>query len=475
MSTNHAFDAKYPATPKELVFLLNKAASRINSRGEEKPMQPVMIWGAPGLGKTDIVGQIAKMRESRLVALHLPQYDPTDVKGIPIRQEDGTVRWVPSAYMSQQHRVKTLENTKVSVKFSYAVSLAVYLFDENGTEVFRFNDAVMPDTDDVGVGSCTITQSGDDWTVELENMPDTKCSMTVVDKTVIFLDELSGADPTTQKAALQLVLDRRVGDYEVPHSVPLLAAGNRESDGAYVQAFNHPLANRLIHMTLVPSVSDWIDWAWEKRKRPEVIGFVKWLGREALYGYEPSALNNGNYGFNTPRSIAMLADQYEELDYYKSAFKDTGMSDGDITASAKKLRTIDHVGTIGERAASAFSGYLEVMHDMPAPDDIADGKATQLGNVERSQSFGLLYALVYKLEERFVENYNADLPAKEQSSRWTNARDNILDFITNNFENEAGAWVNAIVFQKTDIKATAMRGEAFLRFAKKFVDTASRV
>ena len=66
------------------------------------------------------------------------------------------------------------------------------------------------------------------------NNPMPGYTLHVAEKAVIFLDELSAADPSTQNAALQLCLDRRVNEYDVPFGVPILAAGNREDDGAFV-------------------------------------------------------------------------------------------------------------------------------------------------------------------------------------------------------------------------------------------------
>jgi len=465
MMNDSAFDANFPVTPNTLKFLISKLSSRENSRGNIKPMQTAFIWGAPGVGKTDIVRQVADEYGCRLVALHLPQFDPTDVKGIPVRMDDGTVRWVPSSYMAQQYKVRGVSETTHEMSFHYAESVAVYLITKTGEEIFRWNDSTMPDIDKDNIGGVEVNRDGTDWTVTLGGLPAEPVDLVVVDKSLIFLDELSAADPTTQKAALQLVLDRRVGDYEVPHSVPLVAAGNRECDGAYVQAFNHPLANRLAHFTLIPSVSDWIDWAWEKRKPAEVIGFVKWMGRDALYSYEPSSLSNGNFGFSTPRSLAMLADQFEPLSVYEGAFP----QDDAASAMAKTLRMTEYVGMVGAKTASAFVAYLEVMHDMPHPDEVVSGKAKEIGNVERSQSFGLLYALVFRLESEFLEHYETGV------DKWEEARENILTFITNNFEAEAGAWVNAVIFGKTKIAAKAIRGDAFLAFAKKYVNTAAMV
>lgn len=45
--------------------------------------QPVMLHGSPGVGKSDIVRQIAKQRGIELIDLRLSQLDPVDLRGVP--------------------------------------------------------------------------------------------------------------------------------------------------------------------------------------------------------------------------------------------------------------------------------------------------------------------------------------------------------------------------------------------------------
>ncbi|MGA1697170.1 MAG: AAA family ATPase [Arenicellales bacterium] len=57
---------------------------------------PVMLWGPPGVGKSDIVREVAKRHGSRVIDIRLSQMEPSDLRGIPFREE-GRVEWaVPS-------------------------------------------------------------------------------------------------------------------------------------------------------------------------------------------------------------------------------------------------------------------------------------------------------------------------------------------------------------------------------------------
>jgi hypothetical protein len=64
---------------------------------------PVMIWGPPGVGKSDIVAQIARRHGVAVVDLRLAQMEPTDLRGIPFRSGDAVV-WAAPATLPQAGR-----------------------------------------------------------------------------------------------------------------------------------------------------------------------------------------------------------------------------------------------------------------------------------------------------------------------------------------------------------------------------------
>ena len=53
---------------------------------------PVMLWGPPGVGKSQIVASIAKKHQVPLIDIRLSQIEPSDLRGIPFRAEHG-VEW----------------------------------------------------------------------------------------------------------------------------------------------------------------------------------------------------------------------------------------------------------------------------------------------------------------------------------------------------------------------------------------------
>lgn len=58
----------------------------------------VMIWGAPGIGKSSVVAQVARAHDLSLIDLRLSQLAPTDLRGLPI-PVDGVTRWAPPEFL----------------------------------------------------------------------------------------------------------------------------------------------------------------------------------------------------------------------------------------------------------------------------------------------------------------------------------------------------------------------------------------
>ena len=46
---------------------------------------PVMLWGAPGIGKSQIISQVAEAHEVNIIDIRLSQMEPSDLRGIPFK------------------------------------------------------------------------------------------------------------------------------------------------------------------------------------------------------------------------------------------------------------------------------------------------------------------------------------------------------------------------------------------------------
>ena len=58
----------------------------------------LMIWGAPGIGKSSVVAAVAESKEFDLIDLRISQLAPTDLRGIPVPKENKAY-WFPPEFL----------------------------------------------------------------------------------------------------------------------------------------------------------------------------------------------------------------------------------------------------------------------------------------------------------------------------------------------------------------------------------------
>jgi hypothetical protein len=184
---------------------------------------PVMLWGPPGIGKSQIIAQVAERHAAPMIDIRLSQMEPTDLRGIPFRLEN-RVEWaIPS---------------------------------------------MLPDAERHGPNG------------------------------ILFLDEITSAPPSVSAAAYQLILDRRLGDYEVPPGWAIFAAGNRQGDRGVTYTMPAPLANRFSHFEVETNIDDWVSWAYAHNIDEGLIGFLRFKP-ELLFDFNPA---HNPVAFPSPRS-----------------------------------------------------------------------------------------------------------------------------------------------------------------------------
>jgi len=260
---------------------------------------PTFLWGAPGIGKSSIVKQIAKEKGIGFIDLRLALMDPTDLKGIPFYdKESHTALWAPPAFLPRE-----------------------------------------------GEG-------------------------------ILFLDELNSAAPVVQSSAYQLILDRRVGEYELPEGWALVAAGNREGDRGVTYRMPAPLANRFVHFELEVSVDDWREWAYKNRLDSRIIAYISYKS-EHLFTFDAKSESKS---FATPRS-------WEYVGNILKAKLDRTLY----------LETIS--GAVGKDIAVSFLGFIKVMDRLPNVENILENR-----EFEYSEEVDVLYALSSGIVSKYLQN-----------------------------------------------------------------------
>ncbi len=195
---------------------------------------------------------------------------------------------------------------------------------------------------------------------------------------IIFLDELNSAPPAVQAAAYQLILNRRVGTYELPKGVDVVAAGNREGDRGVTYRMPAPLANRFIHLEMKIDVDDFQEWAVMNNVHPEVVGYVG-FAKQDLYDFDPKSPSKA---FATPRSWVFVSDLLKD-------------DDCDIDTMHNLI-----AGAVGDGLAVKFMAHRKIAGRLPKAEDILKGKVKDLQIKEVSAMYSLTVSLCYELKDQ---------------------------------------------------------------------------
>jgi hypothetical protein len=92
---------------------------------------------------------------------------------------------------------------------------------------------------------------------------------------ILFLDELTAADQRLQISAYSLILDRRVGRYELPGGWQVVAAGNASFHGAVSHDMGTALADRMFHFNVQTSIDAFLAHGLARGFAPEVLAYLR--------------------------------------------------------------------------------------------------------------------------------------------------------------------------------------------------------
>ena len=79
---------------------IKKLEEYLNKITKAKVMDSIMIWGAPGIGKSSVVSSVAEKNNLRFIDVRLSQLAPTDIRGLP-EPRDGISYWCPPEFLPQ--------------------------------------------------------------------------------------------------------------------------------------------------------------------------------------------------------------------------------------------------------------------------------------------------------------------------------------------------------------------------------------
>ena len=300
-----------------------------------KVKRPLFLWGPPGIGKSELVEDIAKELGGIMFDCRLGQMEPTDIRGIPFyNKEIGKMDWAPPI---------DLPDEETAAKYPIVV---------------------------------------------------------------LFLDEMNSAAGSTQAAAYQLILNRRIGKYKLPDNVVMVAAGNRESDKGVTYRMPTPLANRFIHQEMKVDFPSYQAWAVKKNIHQDVVGYLS-FAKQDLYDFDAKSSSRA---FATPRSWTFVSQLLDA-------------DDGDNDTLTNLI-----AGTVGEGLAVKFMAHRKIASRLPKPEDILSGKVTDLEVKEVSAMYSLVISMCYELKDAVAQ--------KIPDAEFHKMSDNFFGYMMKNFETE---------------------------------------
>lgn len=168
-------------------------------------------------------------------------------------------------------------------------------------------------------------------------------------KGILFLDEIINAPRAVQSAALQLCLDRRIGEYVLPDGFKIVAASNRLEDRAGGNPLISSLGARFTHFDMMPHVDDWTSWALDAKKGNilvEIVGFLRFKN-DMLQNFDPNHRVSPN-----PRAWEFVSGVLKKKNL------------------PSKLQSAAIVGTVGAGAAGELAAYMKVCNNLPDIDQL---------------------------------------------------------------------------------------------------------
>jgi hypothetical protein len=293
---------------------------------------PFMVWGNPGIGKSEILRAICIRLGYHFEDIRLSQIDSIDLRGLPFKNDQSG----------------EFAESKASVEWAVPDFLlrARKAFAETGRH------------------------------------------------TAFFFDEINAGSPATMAAAYQFINDGRVGPHELNAGDIVFAAGNLDTDGGITNNMPTPLCNRFRHYVLRVDVESFLEFAAEMNYHPWVCGYLAQPGNAPkLQNFDPDTIMaSEEKSFATPRSWSMVSKALKAANF-TSSYEDKQKElsnpfaslDEDLTMNMHDLSVIV-ASCIGSGIATEFSAYVKEGMDLPKAKDILAGKIDKDINIKDSPS-----------------------------------------------------------------------------------------
>lgn len=178
---------------------------------------------------------------------------------------------------------------------------------------------------------------------------------------LLFLDEMNSASEAVIAAAYNVVLDHRIGIYPLHPQCFIACAGNREEDNAITTEMGSAMTSRLVHLTLEPSVDEWIQNVAIPQKYDYRIPAFLSMNPNAFMDFDPKLPTQT---FSCPRTWEFVN---KEIEWFKQ-------SDPALKELNRKLPLLQ--GTLNSGIAIEFVQFCNVVNDLPTFKQIVSAPET---------------------------------------------------------------------------------------------------
>lgn len=185
---------------------------------------------------------------------------------------------------------------------------------------------------------------------------------------ILFLDEIEKAPVAVKNAALQLVLDRKIGTYHIPDGWSIFCAGNREEDGCFSAPLGSALCNRMMHFQIEPDYDAWLAWARKNNIGDGILGYLAFRP-DHLYRYDA-----GVNAFPSPRTWEMLNTMLQGVE--------------SITEQNELLE-----GVVGKVVGQEYRAWYSVYKNVRVEDILLKGELPDFDKIEKGKEQSFIYAV----------------------------------------------------------------------------------
>jgi hypothetical protein len=327
-------------------------AAYIGGVKRERMPKALMIWGAPGEGKTfttiaackDItrrlraMGVIGEDEEVLLIDNPTSCLEPCDITGVPtpVRRANGEAAFT---------RYLALEWAWIS-----STQYEDWMRSPEGGNQPDFNGPPM----------------------------------------ILMFDDIPAAHFQTQTAFFKGVHEGKWGSLTQRDNVMVVGAGNRMEDNAGANDMPTALGNRFRHLYASPTTDDWLKWAGsdEGGIHPWVIAFIRTC-KDALREFNQDVAMRAEKAFASCRT-------WEDVSEF--------LWEGEIAQSPETEGLFAKIvmGIVGRGTATEFLGFLRNTSAVIPPEEIV--KNPRKARIPSKENLDALHATVASLELHIKQN-----------------------------------------------------------------------